>query len=236
VYFNCSEFFNFYSFTIFDIYRKKNIGHTLSSLYYGQQPQTIALGEKGSLFSLSLLRVLVEHYHHQQQHQHPKQQRQHNNSNKYSSGGGGASSSICTKMSAPLSDAQQAAVDIVPRITAGLSILGSGFVLGSVLLSSYRNRHVGGGGSPPGTTPLVGRNLLASLSFMDLVSSFMYVIGDVAFPSSSGGMGNQATCDGETFLPGLCVCRLDQPKAEYKILSSITHCWSSSFSSSCCRM
>ena len=96
-------------------------------------------------------------------------------------------------MSSPLSEAQKHAIRIVPRITAAMSVLGSGFIL----LSTLRNRKV------------VGRTLLAGMSLTDFLSSMSYVIGDVAYPEKNGGRGNQATCNGmwmTTLRGALCLC------------------------------
>jgi hypothetical protein len=115
-------------------------------------------------------------------------------------------------MSKPLTEAQEDAIKIIPRVTAGLSVCGSAFVLGSILLSVYRNR-IG----RPGTTTaaaaaattssksVVGQRLLVGVSALDLISSMSYVIGDVAYPNSDGGKGNQATCNAQGFLCNLQV-------------------------------
>ena len=114
-------------------------------------------------------------------------------------------------MSKPLTERQQAAIKIIPRVTAGLSVCGSAFVLGSVLLSMYRNR-IGRPGDRGAlatsitiSNSVVGQRLLVGVSALDLLSSMSYVIGDVAYPVSDGGKGNQATCNAQGFLCNLQV-------------------------------
>ena len=87
---------------------------------------------------------------------------------------------------ASLSDAQQEAIKIVPRVTAALSVVGSA----SILFSELRRRNSDGN--------VVGRKLLIGMSVLDLLSSASYVIGNVMFPLEAGGRGNQATCNGES--------------------------------------
>ena len=95
----------------------------------------------------------------------------------------------------PLSEAKQQALKIVPRITAALSVLGSAFILVSIL--TLRRRKMNHRTSQ--LTGAASTSLLVGMSVADLLSSSSYVIGSVAFPESIGGHGNNATCNGAFF-------------------------------------
>jgi hypothetical protein len=129
-------------------------------------------------------------------------------------------------MTSPLTDAQKAAIEIIPRIMGGISVCGSACVLLSVLWNqtdckerlhehhqqqnstslqisannddknSIANRKT----RRRKPTSQVAGNLLIGLSLMDLLSSMSYVVGSVMFPSGKGGKGNQATCNGKLLL------------------------------------
>ena len=88
-------------------------------------------------------------------------------------------------MSAPLSDTQENAIRTVPRVMAGLSLMGSAFILVSGLRRRRQRKR-----------PIIGASLVAGMSLADVLSSIAYLIGDAAFPASMGGQGNQATCNG----------------------------------------
>ena len=89
---------------------------------------------------------------------------------------------------ASLSEAQQEAIKIVPRVTAALSVVGSA----SILFSALRRSRSNSDGN------VVGLKLLIGMSVLDLLSSASYVIGNVMFPLEAGGRGNEATCNGKS--------------------------------------
>ena len=129
-------------------------------------------------------------------------------------------------MSSQLTDVQKAAIEIVPRCMAGLSVCGSACVFWTVFWNQrtskkrdnrqngrrrpasapqHQHQHQQSNPSNNRATPMnssretvsqVAGNLLICLSLMDLLSSFSYVFGSVMFPTESGGKGNQATCNG----------------------------------------
>lgn len=104
---------------------------------------------------------------------------------------------------APLTDAQKRATEIVPRFTSALSVLGSTFILFSILLRRRRHNNHRNGTNRRAPLPSgddAGASLLMGMSVADLLSSCSYVIGSAAFPEANGGQGNQATCH------GACVC------------------------------
>ncbi|CAB9527236.1 expressed unknown protein [Seminavis robusta] len=105
-------------------------------------------------------------------------------------------------MAHPLSEAQSSAIRIVPRVLAGLSVLGSGSILVSVLSRIVnwpccrRDRNDCNSNKK---NAIVGQTLLLGMSVADFLSSSIYVIGDVMFPVENGGKGNQATCNAQGF-------------------------------------
>ena len=93
-----------------------------------------------------------------------------------------------------LTEAQARALEIVPRITAALSVLGSTFIFISILVRRRQRQGVGQQRLALGND--TGASLLMAMSLADLLSSSSYVIGSVAFPQANGGQGSQVTCQG----------------------------------------
>jgi len=97
---------------------------------------------------------------------------------------------------ASLTEAQKEAIRSVPRLTAALSIAGSGSILCSIFRKVWK-------GEPEAS---LGRSLLLGLSLADFLSSLSYVVGDIAFPEGVGaGKGTQATCNLQGFFCNLQV-------------------------------
>mmetsp|Transcript_62530 Transcript_62530/g.152241 ORF Transcript_62530/g.152241 Transcript_62530/m.152241 type:complete len:482 (+) Transcript_62530:228-1673(+) len=132
-------------------------------------------------------------------------------------------------MSSQLTDVQNAAIEIVPRCMAGLSVCGSACVLWTVFWNQRNAKgHQQQGRRRPASAPQnqyqhqsnhrttpkrqpreplsqVAGNLLICLSMMDMLSSLTYVFGSVMFPTENGGKGNQATCNAQGFFCNLQV-------------------------------
>jgi hypothetical protein len=85
------------------------------------------------------------------------------------------------------------AVAIIPKVTGGISVLSSGFIIWPVVHSKNRRR-------------TLYHRLLVGMSACDILSSFCFVLGTWPMPKNSGtfqASGTTATCEAAGFVDQL---------------------------------